>query len=106
MGQGFYIPEEATSILTLPATYTLALPKIAWQFGEEDRYISAEGTHQLAYRTFGKGRIVVSGEAAMFSAQLANGQYQMGLNHPAARQNIPLLLNLLHWLGEGKQTRN
>jgi len=54
----------------------------------------------LAYRTFGKGKLVVSGEAAMFSAQLANGQFQMGLNHPAARQNIPLLLNLIRWLGE------
>lgn len=100
MGQGFYIPEEAIPILALPATYTLAIPKVAWQFGEEDRYISAEGSYQLAYRTFGKGKLVVSGEAAMFSAQLANGQFQMGLNHPAARQNIPLLLNLIRWLGE------
>jgi len=97
-GQGFYIPAEATPVLTLTEDYVLALPEVAWQFEEKTEYRSAAGTHQLAYRGYGKGKLVVSGEAAMFSAQIAQGQYKMGLNKPEARQNIQLLLNLIHWL--------
>lgn len=55
----------------------------------------------FAYRTFGRGRVVVSGEAAMFSAQLAGPQqFPMGLNNPAAVQNIKLLRQIMAWLGE------
>lgn len=97
-GQGFYIPAEATPVLTLTDDYVLALPEVAWQFGEKTEYRSAAGTHQLAYREYDKGKVVVSGEAAMFSAQISQGQYKMGLNKPEARQNIQLLLNIASWL--------
>ncbi len=48
---------------------------------------------------YGKGRIVVFGEAATFSAQLAGEQKsKMGMNNPQAKQNPQLLLNIIHWL--------
>lgn len=100
MGQGFYIPKEATPVLNLTEDYVLALPEVAWQFVEETEYRPAKGTHQLAYRNYSKGKVVISGEAAMFSAQLSQGKYKMGLNLPAAHQNIQLLLNIARWLAK------
>jgi hypothetical protein len=46
-----------------------------------------------------KGRVVMSGEAAMFTAQLAGPQqFPAGMNAPYARNNYRLLLNIIHWL--------
>jgi hypothetical protein len=43
--------------------------------------------------------VVVLGEAAMFTAQLAGANRSpMGMNHPAAPQNAQYALNVLHWL--------
>ena len=51
----------------------------------------------LAFK-FGKGRVVVMGEAAMLSAQLAGPQRSpMGMNVPGS-DNRQLALNIMHWL--------
>jgi hypothetical protein len=48
---------------------------------------------------FGRGRVAVFGEAAMFSAQLAGPERRpMGMNAPEAPQNPRFLLNLVRWL--------
>lgn len=48
---------------------------------------------------YGKGRVVMSGEAAMFTAQLAGPQQvRVGMNSPYAANNFRLLLNIIHWL--------
>lgn len=58
-----------------------------------------KGWLQGATIKFGKGRVAVFGEAAMFSAQLAGpNKTPMGMNAPAAKQNPQFLLNALHWL--------
>ena len=60
---------------------------------------SLTGHLQGAVLPFGKGRVAVFGEAAMFSAQLAGLDKQpMGMNAPIARQNPQFLLNVMHWL--------
>jgi hypothetical protein len=47
---------------------------------------------------FGKGRVVMMGEAAMLSAQLAGPQKRrMGMNLPGS-DNRQLALNIMHWL--------
>ena len=47
---------------------------------------------------FGKGRVVVLGEAAMLSAQVAGpGRVPMGMNVPG-NDNRQLALNIMHWL--------
>ena len=63
---------------------------------------NAKGLSQGAYKKFGKGRVVVFGEAAMFTAQLVGlEQIKMGMNNIAAPENFQLLLNIIHWL-DGK----
>lgn len=63
--------------------------------------VPLNGWAQLAAASIGKGRIVVGGEAGMFSAQvdtLADGtRFKFGMNRPGI-DNRQLLLNTLHWL--------
>ena len=99
-GSAFRIPEGATPIL-IPKDYSLKSPKVAWQFEENTPSVGSEGYCQGAYLSYGKGRVVVMGEAAMFSAQLSGpNRRPVGLNVPAARQNGQLLLNIMHWLDQ------
>jgi hypothetical protein len=59
---------------------------------------SAAGRSQGLAFTFGKGRVVVLGEAAMMSAQVAGPQrVRIGMNAPGI-DNRQFALNTLHWL--------
>ena len=97
-GSAFRIPEGATPILKLN-DYTLLMPQTAWQFEENTPTVDSEGYYQGAVMPYGKGRIAVMGEAAMFSAQLGGpNRTPFGMNRPEARENSRLLLNIIHWL--------
>jgi hypothetical protein len=51
----------------------------------------------LAFK-YGKGRVVMMGEAAMLSAQIAGrNKFKMGMNAPG-NDNRQLALNIMHWL--------
>lgn len=100
-GQAFYAPEKATVISALDSNYQVLFPQVAWQFHDTTRTLSGEGLVNGAYMNFGKGKVVVMGEAAMFSAQLAGSQQsKIGMNHPQAKYNPQLLLNIIHWLDQ------
>lgn len=101
-GQGFKIPNDATSILTFSKNYINMLPDTAWLFNEETLKFNVEGWSQGAYKKYGKGKIVAFGEAAMFTAQIAGPEkIKMGMNNEVAPENYKLLLNIIHWL-DGK----
>lgn len=101
-GSAFRIPEGATGVLALN-NYTLLFPDAAWDFTESTTVTDSKGYFQGAYMQYGKGKIVVMGEAAMFSAQLAGPEKaRVGMNHPAARQNAQFLLNIIHWLDQDR----
>lgn len=96
-GQAFNIPDHATSVITLDSNYKILMPEAAWEFSRDTRMIPARGLSQLAYCRYGSGKIVVAGEAAMFTAQRA-GNMKFGFNASFAPYNLPLLLNILEWL--------
>lgn len=97
-GSAFLIPKGAKGILVLK-NYTLLSPEVAWQFEENTPSLDGSGYFQGAYMPYGKGKIVVMGEAAMFSAQLSGPtRAPIGMNSPDARENARLLLNIMHWL--------
>ncbi len=101
-GQAFKIPDDATSILTFSKDYVNFLPDTAWVFDDNTTKFNVEGWSQGAYKKFGKGKIVVFGEAAMFTAQLAGPKKRKGgMNSEVAPENHQLLLNIIHWL-DGK----
>lgn len=98
-GQAFKSPTEATPILVLPETHINILPDTAWVFNRHLESYNARGLHQGAYMPFGMGRIVVFGEAAMFTSQLAGpDRVPIGMSSEIAKQNYQLLLNIIHWL--------
>lgn len=98
-GQGFIAPKNAMVITELKNDYKIWLPAIAWEFDEKTASMSSSGLVNGAFMHYGKGRIVVFGEAAMFSAQLAGeGKEKIGMNNRNAKQNPQLLLNIIHWL--------
>ncbi len=91
-GQSLKGPEGSTAFLRLADTAADKPTR------ESETIVSAAGRAQgLAFK-FGKGRVVVLGEAAMLSAQVAGPQKQpMGMNVPGS-DNRQLALNIMHWL--------
>lgn len=98
-GSAFKIPRKAEPVLKLNDSYTILMPEVAWQFEENTPYVSGKKLYQMASLEFGKGKVFISGEAAMFSAQLGGpSRTPMGMNAPYAKENPKLLLNIIHWL--------
>jgi hypothetical protein len=58
---------------------------------------SARGHAQAVALEFGKGKVVVLGEAGMLSAQVDPLGFKMGMNTPG-NDNKQFALNLFHWL--------
>lgn len=99
-GSAFRIPPGAQPLISLK-NYTLTSPRVAWQFEENTPTQPADGFYQGACMAYGKGKLVVMGEAAMFTAQLAGqARNPVGMNQPEARQNIRFLRNIIHWLDQ------
>jgi hypothetical protein len=66
----------------------------------DNDFISAAGLCQGVALEYGRGRVVVLGEAAMLTSQKARGptgELHFGLDWPGA-DNRRLALNILHWL--------
>ena len=98
-GQAFKIPDDATPILIFNKNYVNLLPDTAWVFDNKTTKYNLNGWSQGAYKKYGKGKIVVFGEAAMFTAQLAGPEkIKIGMNSESAPENYKLLLNIIHWL--------
>ena len=62
---------------------------------EKAKMVSATGRAQAIALPFGKGRVVVFGEAAMLTAQERN----FGMNYPGT-DDRQLVLNVMHWLSD------
>ena len=98
-GSAFRTPPESTVLFTLPRGSVSLEPAVAWKFDAQTRRTDVSGWSQGAVLAFGKGRVAVFGEAAMFSAQVSGpGRRPMGMNSPLAKQNPQFLLNVMHWL--------
>lgn len=91
-GQSLKGPDESVALLKLSDTAKDTPNRDA------DASVSAAGRAQAIALKFGKGRVVVQGEAAMLSAQVAGANKQkMGMNVPGS-DNRQYALNLMHWL--------
>jgi hypothetical protein len=67
-----------------------------------NKRVSAAGRAQGVAFPFGKGRVVMMGEAGMLSAQVYGPNREpMGMNFPGT-DNRQLALNILHWLASPK----
>jgi len=103
-GSAFQVAPEFTPILVLPKDTVVAVV-LGQNFGAngppqaEWPRVPVAGWLQGAARKLGAGRVVILGEAAMCSAQLAGPQHNpMGMNHPRAAQNPQFCLSTVRWL--------
>jgi hypothetical protein len=93
---------NAVSLLKFGANATEVRPDSIWQ-QEGKNYIrfgkpeSVAGLSQAMALEYGKGRVVVLGDAAMISAQKLFGR-RFGMNYPVETDNKQFALNLMHWL--------
>jgi hypothetical protein len=91
-GQSLKGPEDSVAVLKL-ADSAKDKPN-----READSSVSAAGRAQAVALKHGKGRVVIQGEAAMLSAQIAGvNKGQMGMNVPG-NDNKQYVLNVMHWL--------
>jgi len=91
-GQALKGPQGATQFLLLAATAN----DQADPMGGEKKSVAGQA-QGLAFK-FGKGRVVMLGEAAMLSAQVAGPKNRpMGMNVPG-NDNRQFALNIMHWL--------
>ena len=93
-GQSLDGPADATILLALPDSAIEYVPH-----GEEDnRELTEEkaGAAQGLAFEYGKGRVVVLGEAAMMTAQVYKDDH-FGINSPDC-DNQQFALNVIHWL--------
>jgi len=67
------------------------------EFPGSDKKVPAAGRAQAIAMKFGKGRVFVSGEAAMLTAQLTPDDKKFGMN-VAGIDNRQYVLNVIHWL--------
>ena len=91
-GQSLKGPEGSVEILKLSDSATDSPTYQA------ETSVSAAGRAQAIAFKFGKGRVVVHGEAAMLSAQISGVEkHALGMNVPG-NDNKQYALNLMHWL--------
>ena len=105
-GQSLMGPPESVPFLKLAATAYDVVPDSVWDTSElifftntHTRFgdpVSAAGKSQGIALTFGKGRVVILGEAAILTAQVA-GKEKFGMQL-AEIDNKRLVLNIMHWL--------
>jgi hypothetical protein len=89
-GQSLKGATNSTPLMILPATAIDTFP-------QTKQSVSAAGRTQGLTMKFGKGRVVVLGEAGMLTAQIDDEGRAFGMNYPN-NDNKQFALNLMHWL--------
>jgi ketosteroid isomerase-like protein len=97
-GSALRSDSEINYIAKFPNTHKIKIPEIAWQFDENTEILGHEDYYLAAYKHFGKGKVFFGTEAAMFTAQIINDRFKVGINSDHAKDNIPLLRNIFKWL--------
>jgi hypothetical protein len=88
-GQSLSVPQGATSVLRMDDN--------SYDWESRDIRNSAKGHAQCVSMDFGKGRVVILGEAGVLSAQVDPLGFKMGMNYSGSCDR-QLALNILHWL--------
>lgn len=89
-GQSLKGDSNSRPLLILPNTAVDTFP-------QTKQSVSAKGRVQGLTIKFGKGRVVVLGEAGMLTAQIDNQERKFGMNYPN-NDNKQFALNIMHWL--------
>lgn len=102
-GSAFKAPENAIPVLVFKNEHRSLQPDTAWRFNRNTHQKELEDHYQGAIMNFGKGKVAVFGEAAMFTAQVSNKNFKAGFNSEYAPKNAQFVLNVIHWLDDIKE---
>lgn len=98
-GQAFRAAVPVDTLLVMGRGSLVLLPQVAWEFSPLTPNLRADGLLVGAALRHGRGRVVVYGEAAMLTAQLAGREREpVGMNAPVAVDHPKLVLNTVRWL--------
>lgn len=89
-GQSLKGGADSTPLLILHKTAVDTFP-------QSKTSVSADGRTQGLAIKFGKGRVVILGEAGMLTAQIDDKGRVFGMNYPGT-DNKQFALNIMHWL--------
>jgi hypothetical protein len=95
-GQSLDGPAQSTVLLALPDNAIEYVPPAGDHEGRVEMREEKAGSAQGLAFDYGKGRVVVLGEAAMLTAQVYKGE-RFGMNTPGC-DNQQFALNIVHWL--------
>ena len=105
-GSAFEATAGAQPLMTLSADYELWFTSRAWEFRADTPKRTANGLLQGATRLYGKGRVAVFAEAAMFTSQVTpDDQTRIGFDAPTARDNQTFVVNVFRWLSDSVNRR-
>ena len=104
------VPTPAEKLLGFTLYQKLNSPPDPAKLAQATKRFGVGGRAQALALRAGRGRVVIAGEAGMFSAQLfqrtlANGkrvQFRLGMNVPG-NDDRQFVLNVLHWLSGALQ---
>jgi hypothetical protein len=105
-GQSLSGTGNTKSLLTFSESAMEIRPDSVWT-NEAKNYVkfagprSVEGLSQAIAIEYGRGRVVILGEAAMLTAQKLFLK-KFGMNYSNEADNKQLALNIMHWLTENK----
>ncbi len=98
-GSAFKADPTFQPLMIIRSDKKLWIPEKLYAINQNTPYITVRGWLQGAVSEFDSGRIAFFSEAAMFTAQIFDqGKQRVGINHPLAKDNAQLLLNVVRWL--------
>ena len=100
-GSAFHVPGDFQPLMVFRDGLVSLMPKIHWDFKDDTPSVDISGWYQGGVMKFGKGKVAVFGEAAMFTAQkVVRGENirRAGFNSDLAPHNAQFVLNVIHWL--------
>jgi hypothetical protein len=105
-GSSFTIPEKAQGVLKFIKTDECLSPERAWEFDENTPTRTLENAYQGAVLNYGKGKVAIFGEAAMFTSQTITNNtnsFNVGFTSTNAPNNVAFIRNVMYWLTQNKK---
>ncbi len=100
-GSAFRVEASHRPLLLFGEDMVSLEPETAWEFKESTKRVNIEGWRQGAAIEHGGGRVVVFGEAAMFTAQRSgSNSAAVGMHTTEGMHNSRLLINIIRWLAK------
>ena len=97
-GTAFPVTGDAVPILSFGEHALMLYPTVAWEFDERTGKAMIPGWSQGVALRHGRGRVVIFGEAAMFTSQAAGNGVVVGMTSKVSEDNQRLALNIVRWL--------